>query len=182
MLNCPFKGLRGKRSSQWCFRWQSSVVDLSLLRCFVVHPAVFPLRSRSTTAGDWLWLVALLYHHPPTFVCVFYFLFPVTSHTSPSSSCVPSYHLCLLSSQMNCVVTDFIKKRFGFLWLCVDVFCLEDAVVRLSLTRSNKSPVRDEFAATTDLHLCYLIILFERWFMQNYVLYSHHSVQQQHTN
>lgn len=75
MLNCPFKGLRGKRSSQWCFRWQSSVVDLSLLRCFVVHPAVFPLRSRSTTAGDWLWLVALLYHHPPTFVCV---LLPVS--------------------------------------------------------------------------------------------------------
>lgn len=64
---------------------------------------------------------------------------------------------------MNCVVTDFKKKWFGFLWLCVDVFCLEDVVVRLSLTRSNKSPVRDEFAATTDLHLCYLIILFKRF-------------------
>lgn len=182
MLNCPFKGLRGKRSSQWCFRWQSSVVDLSLLRCFVVHPAVFPLRSRSTTAGDWLWLVALLYHHPSTFVCV---LLPVSGDITHITLLL----LCSLITSVFALLTNelcryrlYKKKWFGFLWLCVDVFCLEDVVVRLSLTRSNKSPVRDEFAATTDLHLCYLIILFKRWFMQNYVLYSHHSVRQQHTN
>lgn len=101
-------------SSQWLFQWQSSVVDLSLLRCFVVHPTVFPLRSRSTTAGDWLWLIALFFTTTTLFVLPPCFRWHHTlSFLFLHNSCV----FALLTHELCCYRLDI--KWFGFMPMCL---------------------------------------------------------------
>lgn len=81
------------------------------LRCFVVHPAVFPLRSRSTTAGDWLWLVAIL-------ILTLFVLLPVSGDITHPRLPVHSYNICVCFPH-TWAVWHKVVWIFGFVFIAV---------------------------------------------------------------
>ena len=145
---------------------------MTKLCCWPVTPALLCRPSCSFSSplpqydSRWLTVIGCSSSSPPTDLCLCFTSCFRWHHPPPPPPPPPSvftHNICVCSPHKWTV----LLQTYKVVWISL-TFVLMSFVWRtlLLFVSRRRGQIKDEFTATTDLHLCYSIILLIRWFVQ----------------